>query len=280
MIANKKTHIIYRSIFLLISLVGIIGSFGTFKGAYNPDFYLYFTNISNYLCFFVILTLLMNDIKKFKNGVKEELSELAPNFRMSVCVMIFVTFLVYNTLLSNPFEAKYWIDFQSLITHLICPVLFIVDYMLFSKHRTLHVYAPFLACIMPFIYVFYILVRAEIYVGTGKMVYPYFFLNVYELGWGNVILYLFAICAVVIGIGYVFWAYDKLVKSEDNKLKFDFSPLPKPEIIVTETNNEVISENKDDETKAEVEEKSQDEVVEVNEKTTTRKPRKKKAENE
>ena len=245
MVASKKTHIIYRSIFLVFALVGIIGSFGTFNGAYNPDFYLYFTNISLYLSFFVSITLLLDDVKKWKNNEKQALSSLAPNFRLSVFVMVFVTFVVYNTMLSNPFSEAYWTNFQSLITHLVCPLLFMLDYLLFSKHRTLEIYAPFVALIMPFIYVFYILVRAEVYVGTGKMVYPYFFLNVYKLGWGNVVLYLLGIAVAVLLIGYAIWAYDKLVKGEDKKLKFDFSPLPKPEPDIVEENNNV-EDNKEE----------------------------------
>lgn len=251
MITNKKTHIIFRSIFLAISLVGIIGSFGTYRGAYNPDFYLYFTNLSNYFCFGVILTLLIDDIKKFRAGVRNEASELAPNFRLAVCIMIIITFLVYNTILSHPFKVSYWTDFQSLIMHLVCPVMFILDYMLFSKHRTLRVYAPALTCIFPLIYVFYILIRAEVYVGTGKMVYPYFFLNGYEIGWGAVVLYIIGIAAIIIGLGYALWAYDKLVRNENGKLVWDFSSLPKPEPVDTQTEQveeekveEMIDENK------------------------------------
>ena len=250
MLTNKKTHIIFRSIFLVISLVGIIGSFGTYKGVYNRDFYLYFTNISNYLCFGVILTLLVDDIKKYKSGIKTGTSELAPNFRLSVCILIIVTFLVYNTILSHPFKASYWMDFQSLIMHLVCPVMFILDYMLFSKHRQLRIYSPFIPCIIPLFYVLYVLIRAEVYVGTGKMVYPYFFLNVYELGWG-VLLYIIGIAFVVIGLGYALWAYDKLVRNENGKLVWYFSPLPKPEPAVTQTeqvqeekSEEMIDENK------------------------------------
>ena len=238
MVSNKKTHIIFRSVFLFVSLVGCVLSLGFFEGGYNPTFYLYFTNISNYLCFGVILTLLIDDIKKFRKGVKNELSSMAPNFRLSVCVMIILTFAVYNTILNHPFKVAYWTNVRSILLHLVCPVMFVIDYLLFSKPRQLRLSAPFLTLIVPAIYVFYILIRAEVYAGTKTMAYPYFFLNVYEIGWGNVVLYILGIGVCVLALGFVLWAYDKLVKGENKKLSWDFSPLPKPEPVVAEEHQE------------------------------------------
>jgi len=278
MITNKKTQIIYRSIFLAISLAGCIWSL--FNGSkYNPDFYLYFTNISNYLCLGIVLTLLIDDIKKYKSGVKNDLVSMAPNFRLSVCVMIIITFLVYNTILNHPFKIEYWLNIRSIILHLICPVMFVVDYMLFSEKRKVGMSAPFLALIIPAIYVFYILIRAEVYVGTGKMVYPYFFLNGYEIGWGAVVLYIIGIMAIIIGLGYALWAYDKLVRNENRKLVWDFSPLPKPELVDNQTEQveekveETVDENKVLADKKE-EKKEKVEELQVTEKPKRGRPKK------
>ena len=269
MVKSKKTQIIFRSIFLVISLVGIIGSFGTFKGVYNPNFYLYFANLSNYFCFFAVLALLFDDVRCVKAGITHKESDIAPIFRFSTCVMIVLTFAVYNVILSNPFQAGYWLNFQSLIMHLICPVMYIVDFMIFSKHRTLKLWAPLCACIFPFIYVFYILVRAEIYVGTGKFVYPYFFLDVYSFGFSNVMLYIFFITIGVLAVGFALWAYDKLVRNENGKLVWDFSSLPKPEpVVVEEKREESVEEVKEEEQVQEVN------LVNQEDKTPkTRKPR-------
>ena len=278
MVTNKKTHIIFRSVFLALSLVGCLASFGLFEWKYNSDFYLYFTNISNYLCFGVILTLLIDDIKKYRKGVKNEASSIAPNFRLSVCVMIFVTFLVYNTILNHPFKVSYWTNFKSVLLHLVCPVMYVVDYMLFSKHRDLRIYAPFLCAVMPLVYLLYILIRAEVYVGTGKMVYPYFFLNGYEIGWGIVALYVLGLAVIVIGIGYAFWAYDKLVRNNEGKLSWDFSPLPKPEPVVVENVEIEVKEDQalesEDKVKEVEPEKQASELVEEPEKKKRGRPRK------
>lgn len=279
MVKSKKTQIIYRSIFLLISLVGLIGSFGTYMGVYNPNFYLYFTNLSNYFCFFSVLAMLLDDIRTVKAGISHKETEIAPLFRFSVCIMITITFLVFNIILSNPFTKGYWVDFQSLIMHLICPLMYIVDYLIFSKHRTLRLYAPACACIFPFLYVFYILVRAEIYAGTGKFAYPYFFLDIYALGFWNVMLYIFIFAICILAIGFIVWAYDKLVKTEDGKLHWDFSPLPNVESVVAQS--EDMSEACNDAENKETEQKEQktEEVnsnIQVTDLKAEEKPRKRK----
>ena len=228
MVNNRKAQIIFRSIYLIFALVGVVASFGVFDGVYNKYWYLFFTNISNYLSFFTILALLIYTVRDYKNGEKRGLTSQAPIFRFSVAIMMIITFAVYNILLSNPFSGAYWMNWQSLIVHLVCPVMFVVDYMIFSEHRKLGVLAPLCAVILPCIYVVVILSRAEVVLGSGELVYPYFFLDAHSLGYGVVALALLAILAVILGLGYLLWAYDKLVKNEEGKLKWDFSPLPKP----------------------------------------------------
>ena len=228
MVKNRLAQIIYRSIYIAIGLVGIVGSFGTFSGHYFGNWYLYFTNISNYLCFFVMLALLLYTIRDYKKGEKYGLSASAPIFRFCVLIMILLTFLVANILLSNPFSAEYWTNFIVVLLNLVLPVMFIVDYLLFSEHRTLNAFAPLYSVIMPLIYFTFIMVRAEVKLGSGDMAYPYFFLDASVLGYGTVLLYVLGLIFVFVALGYGVWAYDKLVKDEKTqKLKWDFSPLPK-----------------------------------------------------
>ena len=76
-----------------------------------------------------------------------------------------------------------------------------------------------------------------------------------------------ALMAVFVGIGYLLWAYDKLVKNKEGKLKFDFSKLPKP--VVEEPVVEIINENKTEENNDEtLDEKSIDGEQKESSKTT------------
>lgn len=242
MVQNRKAQIIYRSIYLVIAFVGILASFGVFDGKYNNYWYLFFTNISNYLCFFTVLALLCYTVRDYKNGEKRGLSAQAPLFRFCVCVMILITFFVYNTLLSNPFSGDYWMNWQSLILHVVCPIMFVVDYLIFSKHRSINVFAPLFSCIMPFIYVLIILSRGEVVLGSGALAYPYYFLNAHAIGYGRVALFVFVFLIVFVALGYAIWAFDKLVRDENGKLKWDMSPLPKPEPVVEETEDVKVDE--------------------------------------
>jgi len=151
-------------------------------------------------------------------------------------------------MLGHPFQASYWKDVQGVIMHLVCPLMFMFDYLLFSKHRTLKLSAPLFSGIMPLIYVILILVRGELVIGTGTLEYPYYFLNAHANGYLYVIIYLLVLNILFMALGYAVWAYDKLVKIPEGKLKWDFSPLPKEvdiNVSSEDPNNIESVENKD-----------------------------------
>ena len=64
MINNRITQLVYRTIFLTISLFGIIESFGLFYGQ-TPGFgcFVYYTSLSNFLCFGVMMAVWIKTIK-------------------------------------------------------------------------------------------------------------------------------------------------------------------------------------------------------------------------
>ena len=47
---NKIAQIVYRTIYITLGFIGIIGSFGYFNRSFNQDFYVMYTNLSNYFC--------------------------------------------------------------------------------------------------------------------------------------------------------------------------------------------------------------------------------------
>ena len=52
MFKNRTAQLIFQSFFVAIGLIGIVASLGIFDDVQNIrwDFYVHFTNISNYLC--------------------------------------------------------------------------------------------------------------------------------------------------------------------------------------------------------------------------------------
>lgn len=57
--------------------------------------------------------------------------------------------------------------------------------------------------------------------------YPYFFLNVSELGYGGVLLWIVGLLAVFTALGYLLWLWNRFDKI-DGKWKFDFHNIMFP----------------------------------------------------
>lgn len=71
MIRNRTAQLIFQSFFCAIGLIGIVASFGIFDDILNPrwDFYVHFTNISNYLCIGIAFAELVQTAKKRRTAM-------------------------------------------------------------------------------------------------------------------------------------------------------------------------------------------------------------------
>lgn len=213
MIKNKLTQIIFRTVYIVLGIIGIIGSVGYFGRAFNNDFYLYYTNLSNYICFGIIVYALIKTIKSFKNN-QSDYCRVLPKFKFMSLIMILVTCLVYNILLAKDYTvADYFFSIQNLIMHLILPIMFTLDWVLFTEHNQTKWFYPLISVIMPLIYVALILLRAVI---LGKkysgLLYPYFFLNVSKLGIAGVISWVAVLVLIFVVLGYTIYALDNMKK--------------------------------------------------------------------
>ncbi len=210
MIKNKIARIIYLTAYCVLGLIGFIGTLGYFKRQFNYDFYLYYTNLSNYLCWGLMLITLVLSVKNY-HRTDQPLSP-APCFKFMCVIMIMVTCLVYNFLLASEYGiVEYFLSLSNLLNHLILPIMFILDWVLFYQHNLTRWYYPLLCVIMPLIYVIYIVVRAKI-IGnnTTALLYPYFFLDINTLGIGGFITWLVILIAVFVAIGYILYLFDNI----------------------------------------------------------------------
>lgn len=218
-IKNKLAHIIYLTIYVCLGFIGIICSLGYLDKSFNLDFYVYYTNLSNYICFGVMLAELIVSIKNF-NSSERPLS-VAPKFKFTCVILIMVTFLVYNFLLTGGMTfGDYILSLSNMLMHLTLPILFILDWFLFYTHGKTRWYYPLLCTIMPLIYVAIIMIRALILTGkTTGVLYPYFFLNLPELGVVNFILWILGLLIFFIAIGYLLVLLDNIGNSKNKKLE-------------------------------------------------------------
>ena len=70
MIKNKTAQLIYQTVYITLGIVGIVASLGIFDNInmIRWDFYVHFTNISNFLCIGVMLSELIQTAKKKENS--------------------------------------------------------------------------------------------------------------------------------------------------------------------------------------------------------------------
>lgn len=205
MIKSRKIQLIYRSVFLLILFLGIIGSLGAYSGSFNTNFYVMYTNLSNYICFGVMIAELVFTIKALKKKEDDGTDSPITKLKFLAAIWILITFAVYNILLGDITSVSYWTSINNLTLHLICPIMFIVDFIIFTSKHSLNWLDPIWVLSFPYVYVAFILIRAAIIDhNTATVIYPYFFLNVDKYNYNGVLLWVLVLTIVFIGLGYLF----------------------------------------------------------------------------
>ena len=68
MIQNKTTQLIFQSFFCAFGIIGLISSLGIFDMTWRWDFYIHFTNLSNYLCIGIMFAELVQTARKKENS--------------------------------------------------------------------------------------------------------------------------------------------------------------------------------------------------------------------
>lgn len=178
---------------------------------------LYFTQLSNVwiaLICFAFGTLLLVEKKKGKPMMKNWLYLLKYVFTVSITV----TGLIFCTLLAPFSEENIWY-FSSILTHVVVPVLAIVDFFLL-ENMPLKKRHTFIALIPPLCYFVFATILSALNVDFGKgETFPYFFMNIYsevglfgfrttdtypELG---TFYWIFVITLLIYGLA---WAYYRL----------------------------------------------------------------------
>ncbi|MCM1404130.1 MAG: Pr6Pr family membrane protein [Prevotella sp.] len=208
MVKNRLAQVIFQVVYCTLGMFGILGSLGYFNAAFNGDFYLYYTNLSNYICLGFMIAALIVTVRQ-ANRHEDGAVKIAPTFNFLCVIMILVTCLVYNILLAKEKTvAQYFLSSSNLLLHVILPIMFIVHWAVFCEHGLLRWFHPLLCTVMPLIYVAFILLRSLPLHNSGTLLYPYFFLNVDKLGWGGVFGWIVALLVAFIAIGYVFYALD------------------------------------------------------------------------
>ena len=162
MIRNRTAQLIFQSFYLAIGIIGVVASFGVFDDAFNLrwDFYVHFTNLSNYMCFGIVFFELIETAKKTENSYVKT----APFFKFIGALAILLTFLVFNFLLAGRPDRDPQANWRisSISFHVILPIMYVFDWILFYEHKKIKWFYPLASIVIPVVYVIFIFIRAAI----------------------------------------------------------------------------------------------------------------------
>ena len=221
MIKNRTTQLIFQTIYCTLGFIGIIASLGIYDNISNLrwDFYVHFTNISNFFCFGIMLVALIQTAKKKDDGYVTAI----PMLKFIGMLGILLTFLVFNIMLAGAEGRDPQLNWRigSLCFHVVLPIMYIADWFLFYERRTAKWYYPLASVGFPVAYVIFIFIQDVILKfdssimipnTTTPLVYPYFFLNIDTQGVGGVLLWILILFVAFVSVGFIFFGLDRLAK--------------------------------------------------------------------
>lgn len=224
MIKNRTAQLIYQTIYVTLGFVGLVASLGIFDNVsvIRWDFYVHFTNISNFLCIGVMLAGLIQTAKKKEDGFVSA----APVLKFIGMLGILLTFLVFNIMLAGAEGRDPQANWRvgSLLFHVALPILYIADWFLFYERKKCKWYYPIASIAFPLAYMIFLLVQAIILkfdssilipTTTTPLIYPYFFVNLDTQGVGGVLMWIAILSVAFVAVGFVFFGLDKLEKKKE-----------------------------------------------------------------
>ena len=226
MIKNRTAQLIYQTIYVTLGFVGLVASLGIFDNVsvIRWDFYVHFTNISNFLCIGVMLAGLIQTAKKKEDGFVSA----APVLKFIGMLGILLTFLVFNIMLAGAEGRDPQANWRvgSLLFHVALPILYIADWFLFYERKKCKWYYPIASIAFPLAYMIFLLVQAiilkfdsSILIPTTitPLIYPYFFVNLDTQGVGGVLMWTGILSVAFVVVGFLFFGLDKVEKKKLDK---------------------------------------------------------------
>ena len=227
MIKNRTAQLIFQTIYCTLGFVGCVACLGIFDNinVIRWDFYVYFTNISNFLCIGIMLAGLIQTIKK----TEDSYVSAAPMLKFIGMLGILLTFLVFNIMLAGAEGREPQANWRvgSLAFHVVLPVMYIADWFLFYERKQCKWFYPVASVGFPLIYVIFLLIHAIILkfdssilapTTTTPLIYPYFFVNLETQGVDGVLMWIGILSAAFVAMGFLLFGLDKLGKKKAEKV--------------------------------------------------------------
>ena len=223
MIKNRTAQLLFQTVYCTLAFVGCIACLGIFDDIklIRWDFYVYFTNISNFLCFGVMLAGLIQTVKK----KEDSFVSAVPMLKFIGVLGILLTFLVFNIMLAGQAGRNPQLNWRigSLTFHVVLPIMYIADWFLFYERKQCKWYYPIVSVSFPLAYALFLVIHAAILnfdssilipTGTAPLIYPYFFVDLEKQGEAGVAMWVAILAVVFIAVGFAFYGLDRLEKKK------------------------------------------------------------------
>ena len=226
MIKNRTAQLIFQTVYCTLGFVGVIASLGIFDNVnmIRWDFYVHFTNISNYLCLGVMLAALIQTAKKKEDGYVSA----SPMLKFIGMLGILLTFLVFNLMLAGAAGRDPQANWRvgSLCFHVVLPIMYVAHWFLFYERGRAKWYYPIASIGFPMSYAIFLLIQAialgfdtSILIPTTQtpLIYPYFFVNIETQKLHGVLMWIAILAVVFAAVGYLFFGIDRLIDKFKSK---------------------------------------------------------------
>ena len=223
---NRTAQLIFQTVYCTLGFVGCVASLGIFDNinVIRWDFYVHFTNISNFLCIGIMFAALIQTVKKKEDSYVSAV----PMLKFIGMLGILLTFLVFNIMLAGAEGRDPQANWRvgSLISHVVLPIMYIADWFLFYERKKAKWYYSIASIAFPLAYVAFLLIQAVILkfdssilipTTTTPLIYPYFFVNLDTQGVSGVLMWIGILSAAFVAVGFLFFGLDKLGKKKLDK---------------------------------------------------------------
>ena len=219
---NRTAQLIYQSFYCALGLVAIVASFGVFDDytMFRWDFYVHFTNLSNYLCIGIMAAQLVQTAKKKEDSYVTAV----PLLKFIGVLAIMLTFVVFNALLAGDRDPQLNWRVGSLLCHVVLPIMFVGDWFLFRERGRVKWYYPVASVGFPLAYLTFIMAQAALLKfdtsilipgTTTPLIYPYFFVNLETQGVAGVAKWAVILFVAFMVVGFLFYGIDRVLKRKD-----------------------------------------------------------------
>ena len=218
---NRTAQLIYQSFYCAFGLIAIFSAFGIFDDytTFRWDFYVHFTNLSNYFCIAVMVLQLVQTARKKEDSYITVL----PLMKFIGVLAILLTFVVFNVLLAGAADRDPQLNWRvgSLLCHVLLPIMYVADWFLFRERGKTKWYYPIASAGFPLAYLAFIFLQAVILKFDASilipetntpLIYPYFFVNLETQGISGVAKWIGLILFAFVLVGFIFYGLDKLFK--------------------------------------------------------------------